>query len=185
MPRHLPRGWVACDPGGSHSGLVSLIGVDVVDVFVLDRADDELIVDYARRVADRLVAMYGRVERALTRRAAADEGEVVNDTAVALEGVVPITPHAGDKPINPTGLVYAAVVLGACAARFPNAAIVRPGRMGSNVLAAYPAQLVSDGERRRVGWEMRVGTGQLRHARSAYDVAQAAKQPHNHLTSER
>ena len=162
-----PRSWLGVDPGGVHSGLLTLIDDDLVDVFVLDLEPDELPVEYMQRVVARARAMFSRLERRPT------EGGI----AVALEGVVPITPHVKTKPINPTYLMHTALTLGGLAATFPDAVIVRPGGHGSQPMGTYPLELVSDGERRRKGWQLRAGTGSLRHARSAYDVVRAAKSP--------
>ena len=72
---------------------------------------------------------------------------------------------------NPESLLGTCMVLGAVLDAFPQATLVPPGKNGSRPLGTYPAALVSDGERRKPGWEMRVGTGKLRHQRSAWDVA--------------
>lgn len=72
---------------------------------------------------------------------------------------------------DPTGLLATAQVLGAIRAAFPAAQLVPPARNGSKPLGAYPDALVSPGEKRKPGWELRVGTGKMRHLRSAWDIA--------------
>lgn len=98
--------------------------------------------------------------------------------AVAVEGVGRPSWHMGGKvkPIDPSAIIAAGVVMGAVYATAAlygdlEVVIVPPGANGSKPLAAYPADLVSPAERRGRGWETRVGGGLLRHVRSAYDVA--------------
>ena len=76
----------------------------------------------------------------------------------------------GGSASNPEALLGTAQLLGAIIGWY-ECEIVRPGKHGSKPMGYYPEQLVSDGERRREGWEGRVGTGKLRHQRSAYDIA--------------
>lgn len=101
---------------------------------------------------------------------------------IAVETIVRPSWHmAGRAAANPEALLACAVVAGAAIAAHCAVDVVqvRPGRNGSNFLGTYPPQLVSDAERRKAGWQMRVGEGRLRHARSAYDVAlQAARYAH-------
>lgn len=72
---------------------------------------------------------------------------------------------------NPEALIGTAMVLGAVLAIHPDAELIQPKNNGGNPLACYPTELVGPRERAKPGWEQRVGTGQLRHARSAYDIA--------------
>lgn len=102
-----------------------------------------------------------------------------NADDVHVEGVNRPSWHMGGKSkgaaTDPTGLLGAAQVLGAVIASTARTVhVIPPGRNGSRPMGAYPAPLVSDGERRKQGWQTRVGTGQLRHARSAFDVAMGA-----------
>lgn len=76
----------------------------------------------------------------------------------------------GGSASNPEALLATAQLFGAILGWY-DCELVRPGGNGSGKLGTYPPALVSDGERRREGWELRVGTGKLRHCRSAYDVA--------------
>lgn len=117
--------------------------------------------------------------------------------SAALIAVENLTPAGGFKrgkrdPINPQHLVATGVLIGQLLAGLQAIRGVRhmhhplllvdPVGNGSKPLGAYPANLVSDGERRTAGWELRVGTGQLRHARSAHDVAMATRHPHHCTT---
>lgn len=78
--------------------------------------------------------------------------------------------QGGGAASNPEALLGTAQVLGAILAWY-DAEIVPPGRHGSRPMAHYPDALVSAGEKRKPGWETRVGTGKLRHQRSAWDIA--------------
>ena len=82
----------------------------------------------------------------------------------------------GRAAVDPTALLATAEVLGAVlGVVWPvNVTQIRPNKNGSQPLGTYPGELVSPGERRKAGWENRIGGGQLRHARSAYDVARLA-----------
>ena len=83
---------------------------------------------------------------------------------VAVEDLVEPNPHLGLS--NVKGLMDTAQVLGALRAHF-DVVLVAPGGNGSAPLQTYPAELVGDNEPK--------GTGKLRHARSAWDVAGAVK----------
>ena len=88
---------------------------------------------------------------------------------IAVEDVRAPGGFAGGKraPINLSGLIDTAQVLGAILGRWPGAIVVPPGRHGQGPREAFPAELW--GAR-----EGRAGTGRLRHVRSAWDVAGAA-----------
>lgn len=77
----------------------------------------------------------------------------------------------GRAAANPTHVIGTAQVLGAVQAMDTEIPIVEapPGKNGGSPLGVYPEGLVPDGERRKADWQMRVGGGQLRHARSAWD----------------
>lgn len=97
---------------------------------------------------------------------------------VAVEGVRrPSWRVAGKvKPTDPSAIIATAFVAGAVLARSWGVplVVVPPGRNGSQEYGTYPAELVTASERRGSGWELRLaGDGQLRHERSAYDVALA------------
>lgn len=100
-----------------------------------------------------------------------------NVDLIAVESVRRPNWHAGGAAANPTGLLGTMGVYGAALAYdWPVPVVaVPPLRNGSKPLGSYPEHLVSDGERRKSGWQLRVGSGQLRHARSAWDVALAAR----------
>ncbi|MDV6267049.1 hypothetical protein [Rhodococcus globerulus] len=98
-------------------------------------------------------------------------------THVAVETITRPSWHMkGRAAADPTALLATAEVLGAVlGVDWPvNVTQIRPNKNGSRPLGAYPDELISPAERRKKGWEHRIGSGQLRHARSAYDVARLA-----------
>lgn len=150
------------DPGGRETGCVVLDGDAPVWHDVLERADDESMHDYAHGV--------GALMRTMVRSSDVE--------LVCIEGLVSVVPHVRDRPINPTGLLQAAVTFGACYALIRDQAlsvaleVVRPDKFGSAPLQTYPDSLIGPRETK--------GTGRLRHARSAYDVALAGRRQHRH-----
>lgn len=147
---------LAFDPGGRETGLCVRHGSQALSVAVVARVgriSNATLVDrdYLRRIdaaVDRCVFGAGCVD------------------VVAIEGVNAPTPHMGVT--NPSGVIAAAVVVGWLLARHTGAVLVAPGGHGAAPLAAYPPSLVGA---RETGV---YGTGVLRHARAAYDVAAAA-----------
>lgn len=85
---------------------------------------------------------------------------------VAIEGLNEPSPHLGI--INVRGLIGAAAVYGTVLSTFDGVVIVPPGGNGSAPLGTYPSALVGSNER--------VGTGKMRHCRSAWDVSLTAEQ---------
>lgn len=147
------------DPGGRSTGWCVTDGDQPVEAEVVEREQDQPVHTYAAAVAQFLQAKWFRHEVEL----------------VCVEGLVAVTPHVRDRPISPTGLLQAAVVFGAVTAVFHSdpmtpLEVVRPGGHGSQPLLAYPRLLVGARETK--------GTGRMRHARSAYDVALAGRLQH-------
>lgn len=144
------------DPGGKTCGMVLRQGRTVTRaVLVINSDAPALSRDYLAEVIDAAEDAYewgSYFDPPGTRR------------LVAIEDVVHPNPHLGLA--NMDGLLHTAQVLGALRVRFPDAILVRPGGHGSAPLASYPPELVGDKEIK--------GTGKLRHARSAYDIAGAA-----------
>lgn len=102
------------------------------------------------------------------------------DATIAVEGITRpnwhlATEHKRGSAANPTGLLGTAMLLGAIISHYPDAVIIPPNKNGSKPLVAYPDELISPHEKKHPDWKTRVGTGKLRHARSAYDVAVAAR----------
>lgn len=160
---------LAADPGGRWTGLCVRSGRDVLAHEVLTRDADEdgprgigVGPVYIGQVVDRyaeLAAQYGVELR-------------------ALEGLRKPNPHNrrrdGNSLIDVTGVLGAAAVYGGILRAYPDATVIPPDSHGSKVLGAYPLELVGPRERTGANWKLRTGTGTLRHARSAYDIAGAA-----------
>lgn len=145
------------DPGGRTTGWCVTDGDQPVAADVVDRGEEPMH-EYAYGVAS------------LVRSLAHDHDVGL----VCVEGLVGVTPHVRDRPISPTGLLQASCVFGAVMALLtdgaldgPRCEVVRPGGHGSKPLLAYPSSLVGARETK--------GTGRMRHARSAYDVALAGR----------
>ncbi|WP_064443954.1 hypothetical protein [Rhodococcus sp. YH3-3] len=151
------------DPGARATGLCVLSG-------------DEII-------AHRTITSEGEIFPAERRyvlavlEAGATLLQIHNVDLVAVETITRPSWHMkGRAAVDPTALLATAEVLGAVlGVDWPvNVTQIRPNKNGSQPLGTYPGELVSPGERRKPGWENRIGGGQLRHARSAYDVARLA-----------
>lgn len=154
---------LACDPGGRDTGIVARSGDDVVDHAIIHSTAPPKVapgIGYAHDVVDALVAIEAHITGL---------GHTVH---MGVEGLVAPSGYArgaarGDKtPVQPTGLMGTAMVFGAVATAFRGRIwIVRPGGHGSQMLRYYPAALVGPRERGLTGG------GQLRHCRSAWDIA--------------
>ncbi|WP_064077827.1 hypothetical protein [Prescottella equi] len=157
------------DPGGRSTGLCLIHGRDVLAHETITHDTQHLLPvsrNYLRDVVERVNWM---------RRF-----NPLIDPVLAVEDVVRPNWHMnGRAAADPSALLATAAVLGAVLAidsRGHTVLQVRPKGNGSRPLGAYPAELVSPGERRKPGWQLRIGSGQLRHARSAYDVALAGQE---------
>lgn len=137
------------DPGGRHTGIALSDRVSGEDSgMVITRDAGETIDAYAARAAKTITGLLATVD------------------LCAVEGWRHPNPHLGIA--NMTGLLDAVFVAGyftAEAASSTVVVLVPPGGHGSSPLAAYPHRLVGPGET--------TGTGKLRHARSAHDIARA------------
>ena len=140
---------LGCDPGGSATGLVLVQGDRLLDHRVVRQPGSSLRADY---VQDVLAAAERMVER-------------VYCSLVAIELVTAPVPHMGTIAVG--GLLGAAAIAGALIAFAGDrdVILVPPQSYGSAPLAAYPPKLIGPRERS--------GSGVLRHARSAWDVAHA------------
>ena len=153
---------VGVDPGARNTAVLSISDSGAVFAVTVHNEGPLLPVprDYLTRVVQEIHDMTRGVDEAVT---------------VRVEGVTRPNWHVakaagGGSASNPEALLGTAQVLGAVLSHFP-CEVVAPGGHGSKPMGAYPPELVSDGERRRPGWELRVGTGKLRHQRSAWDIA--------------
>lgn len=149
------------DPGAKETGLVLVRGEDVVDFVIpsrptvtdlVDEAYTALVLEGADALAEVLVSPW-----------AID--------AVAIENLRAPSPHV--RVTNPGPAIAAGVIAGALIAwadrRRIRVLTVSPDGLGSRLLATYPKVLVGPREKG-------VGRGGvMRHARSAYDAALAAR----------
>lgn len=161
----IPSGPVlGVDPGGKSTGLAVRHGAELLEHATVTRAADEDTVRGIGVGPAYLTAVLRRVAELL---------EAHGCRLIAVEGVTKPNPHVtrrnGKSLTDPTGILGAAMVLGAVIGAHPEAVIVPPGGNGSRVLALYPLELV--GSREAAAGRNRIGMGQLRHARSAFDVA--------------
>lgn len=168
--------WIGIDPGGRDTGVVALdrTRVDVprlITGVVVTREVDEDTVDQTRgvEIGPRYLA---QVLDAVDGAIAAVECVRVR---LAVETVVPPNPHVtrrdGRSLTNPKDAIAAAIVLGAVLARWPVAVRVPPSRNGAALLATYPPEFVTAGERRLGLNRPAQHNARVCHLRSAWDVA--------------
>lgn len=154
---------IGCDPGSRYTGLVVRLRDDVVDHAVL-----QSLVTRKRALPP---ASYMREVVAWIRAAKTHVEGYGHEVHIAVEGLVPPGGYArgGERiPLTDPGThMGLAGVWGGVMDAFPDAIEVRPGGHGEAPLRTYPPELVGERERR--------GAGILGHARSAWDVAGAAK----------
>lgn len=153
---------VGIDPGGRETAVVALVPGGVVRTAAI-RNPGELLPLPAGYIADVLATV-------------ADVAGNADPLVVRVEDVTRPSWHVAKDAkhgaaTNPTGLLATAQVLGAIRAAYPQAQLVAPRRNGSRPLGTYPDALVSQGERRKPGWQTRIGSGKMRHLRSAWDIA--------------
>jgi hypothetical protein len=152
---------LAVDPGARETGIVLVEGDRLLRHAVVRRESglDEGLVDPAH-----LRAVIGMAEGQLNMEGA------LGSAVVAVEALEGPNPHLGMT--NAAGQIATAAVAGAVAGwaivHGLEVVVVSPARHGSSSIRAYPKEL--QGER-----EGPAGTGILRHCRSAYDVALAAR----------
>ncbi len=158
-PQRLHRPHVlGVDPGGRFTGLC-LRSPDggVVEFAVLDRNDYTNSDGYRRAVVNAVRNLAGLGLRV--------------PSTVAVEDLNPPSPHMGMVSVQ--GLLGTGVILGAvltAADPLGGAIRVPPSGHGGKPLVAYPPELHGARETNL----RQVGTGKLRHARSAYDIAGVA-----------
>lgn len=167
--------YLGVDPGGAHTGLCVRRGSELLDHTVIDRVRDETYWDRGVGVGPAYIREVIADAEALIFRHKRLSG-FTQDVTIVAEAVVAPSPHVsrrdGRSWVNPVGALGAGLVLGAVLGRWPDTIVVPPGQHGSKPLAAYPLQLSSPAEQ-RLGMN-HVGTGRLRHARSAWDIAGVA-----------
>lgn len=140
------------DPGGKTTGMVLRHGRAVLAALLVTNSDAPVLSD------EYLAEVLGGA------RDLREQGWLAGLPLVAVEDVVHPNPHLGLANLD--GLLQTAQVIGALRCAF-SVVLVRPGGHGSAPLSTYPPELVGPHEPK--------GTGKLRHARSAWDVAGAAR----------
>lgn len=146
---------VGVDPGGATTGVVVRAGDRCLAACSISRVRSDTLALYLEEVAAAVVG-YAAEHQA---------------DGIAIEDTIAPNPHV--RISNPDGIIETAKVLGAVLVLAPAAVIIRPGGHGAPVtsrrvlLSRYPAELVGPRETK--------GTGALRHVRSAWDVAGAAR----------
>lgn len=157
---------LGCDPGSVDAGIVVRRGSEVLAHRTVHRAADE---DGPRGIG------VGPAHLTAVVNAMRELEAEFDPDLIGVEGLRPPNPHQrrrdGNSVINPRYLLGAAAGYGAVLVAFPKATIVPPGKNGSAFLGTYPLELVGPRERNSPGWQLRVGTGKLRHVRSAWDIA--------------
>lgn len=140
------------DPGASATGVVTRRGERLLYHAVVRRVKNEADNDWLARILDEVEMQRGRNDAAL----------------LAVESVIAPSGFARGvrAPIALGGLLGTAAVYGAILAVYRDAYVVAPAGNGSGPAPAYPPELWGPNEGP-------AGTGYLRHARSAYDVAGA------------
>ena len=148
------RIYVGVDPGGSFTGVCARQGELRCGGHVLIERDGDMAV-YADEVAVEVHWLLNSY------------GSRGYECAVAIEDVNDPVPHMGLS--NVRGLLDTSYLIGFLRASLDGTDVVMvpPGRHGSAPLGSYPAQLVGAREKR--------GAGRMRHVRSAWDVAGAAR----------
>ena len=163
---------VGVDPGGRECGIIVRIRSGPVFVAVISRpaADRDPVpgAGYLNDVIDTLAQAVAVAETHADPR----EGPWVG-----CEEVKPPGGYARGgqrrRPIDPAALIGMSMVYGAVLAVFPRVIVVPVGGNGSLPLRAYPRELVGGPPNERCPPAEPKGTGLLRHARSAWDVAGA------------
>lgn len=140
------------DPGAGSTGVVTRAGARLLEHAVVRRVKNEDDAHWLARILDEVELQRVRNDAAL----------------LAVESVTAPSGFARGvrAPIALGGLLGTAAVYGAILACYRDAYVVAPAHNGSGPAPAYPPEL----------WgpqEGTAGTGYLRHARSAWDVAGA------------
>lgn len=157
--------WVGVDPGANDTGLVVINDDGELVAWQLVRRNKQRSIEqYHRTVLDEIVRLVD-----------------LDTIAVAVETIVAPNFHATGRRTRFGPLLATAelvgYVAGACVANGWQVVRIAPAGHGSRPLGHYPPELVSRAERNAKGphpWQQRVGKGERRHLRSAYDVARAA-----------
>lgn len=158
-------GTVGIDPGARDTGVISINPEGTsTRGFTVHNEGDLLPVPHSY-----LVAVIETVREAIEY--AGGESAIVKVESITRPNWHVAKDRKFGSAANPAPLLGTAQVLGAVMAVYPDSVLVPPGKNGSSVLAAYPDFLIGPREKSKQGWQSRVGSGILRHQRSAWDVA--------------
>lgn len=151
---------IGVDPGSRNTAVSVRLGKEVLYSSTIKRADDTEPEEWARESVDHVL------------------NEVLPlfpNYQLGVEKATPPQTHmSGRKSIlNPKYTIWLALVVGAFVATFREAAIVRPGKNGSQPMDSYPDEIRG---RRPKDLPGRNNAGTRDHERSAYDVAGVAEQ---------
>lgn len=159
--------WIGVDPGARWTAAVArseqdeVIAMNVVDRLVIDPDSKHVTMPYLMAVDIALTEVWQRAGV---------------DSRVAIEDV---TAPIGYEFIRPSDMIGLGTVLGFLVGRWEDAVLVRPAKHGSRPFHTYPLELTTVGERRHATrantWSRPAPkSSNIRHARSAWDVAGAA-----------
>lgn len=150
---------VGIDPGGRYTGVVLMVDGELRNAWTVDRLRCEPMVPTTAQLVEVLETIDLAAARGL-EFAAGGRVTICVEDLVAHESN-PSMRQKTTAPLVATGAIIAAVLVS-----FPAAVRVEPGGNGSGPLEAYPVAL-------RPTRGSGKGADQLRHCRSAWDVALA------------
>ena len=169
---------VGVDPGAEYTGVVAACTGDRTGELVL-RAHRTVKRQRTRGFLPVEETYFDAVQTAVMSMLIPSNGERV---VVGVEMVHPpvFAPSAKLGMIDPAPLIVAAIVAGYTLAYWRDRADavyqVEPGGNGHGPYVSYPDGLVTAQERRGDWQRRQAGEGQMRHERSAWDVARWAEQ---------
>lgn len=147
---------IGVDPGATYTGVSVRDGMICLLSSTYVRPSDTppiaWAVEVAQRIEDEVIALFP-------------------DAKIGIEGVtVPNAYNQGKLALNsPKYIIWTGIIVGALAARHPDAVIVRPGKNGSQAPDSYPEVL--QGRRPKDLAGSNNGAGTRNHERSAWDIA--------------
>lgn len=167
--------WIGIDPGYKFCGIILRDARELLAHITLTRAEDETTIGVGPRWFDEITYAIDVQQRAAAR-AMTEHGRAWG--GVAIEGVTAACGFRDGKKqfAKPEHLMGLAATWGAVVARYPDITSVPPGGNGAGMLAGYPEQLVTAGER-RVGLNRQARKkSKPSHCRSAWDCALRGEQ---------
>jgi hypothetical protein len=153
--------WIGVDPGARFTAATLRDGRNLIDFRVIERVEDETEIGVGPRYWDEITYAVEELHRHTSR------------PRIAVEGVrPPNSHHQGQKKFTrPIDVMALAATFAAVLTRCPGATIVPPDGNGSGMLAGYPEELVTAGERRHGLMREAPHSSKISHARSGWDIA--------------